>query len=85
MKRDWQVQEAKADLSALIRAAEQEGPQMITRSGKDVAVVVSKTTFDRMARSEAARKGSLVEFFAAWPDLDIPERDRSDVGRDISL
>jgi prevent-host-death family protein len=81
----WQLQEAKADLSALIRAAEEEGPQTITRNGKVVAVVVSKSGFERLTRAERARQGSLLDFFAAWPSLEIPARDQTDVGREVNF
>jgi prevent-host-death family protein len=81
----WQVQEAKAEFSALIHAAEDDGPQTITRNGKAVAVVLSQSTFDRLIQAKRARRGTLLEFFAAWPALDIPARDRDDVGREVDL
>jgi prevent-host-death family protein len=81
----WQVQEAKADLSALIRAVEEEGPQTITRHGRTVAVVLSVSEYQRLLRRSQARRGSLLEFFAAWPSLEIPERDHTDVGREVSI
>jgi prevent-host-death family protein len=40
----WQMQEAKARLSELVKLAESEGPQDITVHGKSVAVVVSRAT-----------------------------------------
>jgi prevent-host-death family protein len=36
----WQIQEAKQRFSEMIRAVASEGPQVITRHGEDVAVVV---------------------------------------------
>ena len=36
----WQVQEAKQRLSELLRKAELEGPQFVTRHGEEVAVVL---------------------------------------------
>jgi prevent-host-death family protein len=82
--RHWQVQEAKADLSGLIRAAE-DAPQTITRNGKAVAVVVSQRDFDRLRRTDRSRRGNLLEFFAGWPPLEIPPRDRADAGHEIDL
>jgi prevent-host-death family protein len=84
MSQTWQVQKAKADLSSLIRAAETNGPQTITRNGKPVAVVVAQSDFERLSRHEH-RDGTLLEFFASWPDLSIPARDRDDTGRSIDL
>lgn len=36
----WQLQEAKQRFSEVIRAVEREGPQIITRHGQDVAVII---------------------------------------------
>ena len=38
----WQMQEAKARLSEVVKCAEREGPQNITVHGQSVAVVVSR-------------------------------------------
>jgi prevent-host-death family protein len=59
----WQIQEAKAKLSELLKRAESEGPQDITSHGKSVAVVVSRAFFDRMSGNSQ----SLVEFIQGSP------------------
>lgn len=82
MKSDWQVQEAKAELSALLQAA-QASPQIITRHGSPFAVVLSHADYERLKRR--ASRPPLVDFFRAWPEFEIPERDATDLGRDISL
>jgi antitoxin Phd len=82
---EWQVQEAKAELSALLKAAEDAGPQTITRHGEPVAVVLSCKDFDKLNRRSSARKGSLTAFFSQWPELEIPTRDQDDAGREISF
>jgi len=53
----WQMQEAKAQLSELVKRARSQ-PQDITLHGKSVAVVVSCEAFDRLSQAQ----GSLVEF-----------------------
>lgn len=73
----WQIQEAKARLSEVVRDAEQEGPQAITHHGRPVAVMLSRADYDRLT---GARQ-SLVDFMRRSPlyeqeDLVI-ERDRS--------
>jgi prevent-host-death family protein len=72
----WQLQEAKARMSELVRRA-QGAPQEITLHGKPVAVVVSRAAFDAMSRV----KGSLVDFMRASPlygsEEPVFERDRS--------
>lgn len=36
----WQVQEAKQRFSEVLRAVESEGPQIVTRHGEEIAVVM---------------------------------------------
>jgi prevent-host-death family protein len=48
--RHWQIQEAKQRFSEMIRAVTSEGPQVITRHGEDVAVVVDIGEYRRLAR-----------------------------------
>jgi prevent-host-death family protein len=37
----WQLQEAKQRFSEVVRSAEAEGPQFVTRHGDEVAVVLT--------------------------------------------
>lgn len=80
----WQLHEAKNRLSELIDRALTEGPQVITRHGTEVAVVMPFAGFQIPTRP-AARLG---DFLMASPlrtsDLVI-ERDRCDVLCDIDL
>lgn len=59
----WQLQEAKNRLSELIDRALEEGPQVITRHGKETAVVVPTETFRKMQQP----KTSLVDFLRKSP------------------
>ena len=43
--RSWQMQEAKARLSEVVKDAEREGPQEITVHGRSVAVVLSPAEY----------------------------------------
>jgi antitoxin Phd len=61
MSRKWQLQEAKNRLSELVELALAEGPQTVTRHGKEVAVIVSKDEFDRRRRSRG-RRGTILVF-----------------------
>ena len=47
--RSWQMQEAKARLSEVVKDAEREGPQEITVHGRSVAVVLSPAEYVRLA------------------------------------
>ena len=75
--RAWQIQEAKARLSEVVKGAEREGPQEITLHGRPVAVVLSRADYDRLAGTGE----SLVEFMRRSPlyghdDIEFP-RDKS--------
>jgi prevent-host-death family protein len=48
-KMRWQLQEAKAKLSQLVKRSEREGPQEITVHGQAKAVVLSKADYDRLS------------------------------------
>src|SRR5437016_4569388 len=48
----WQIQEAKQRFSEMIRAVTTEGPQVITRHGEDVAVVVDIGEYRRLTLGE---------------------------------
>ena len=81
----WQMQDAKARLSEVVKRAELDGPQDITVHGKSVAVVLSRAAFERMSGQQA----SLLAFMQASPmagldDELVIERDAS-LARDVSL
>lgn len=85
-KRPWQLQEAKAKFSELFRRARAEGPQYVTKSGREQVVVLRSEQFEEMVH-RARQPQSLVEFFQQSPlrglNLDFT-RDK-DTGRDIEL
>ena len=72
----WQMQDAKARMSELVKSAQSQ-PQDITVHGKSVAVVISRSTFDRLSQAQ----GSLVDFMRLSPLVDaddvVLERDTS--------
>ena len=63
MNHIWQFQDAKKQLSKLVYDAENKVPQVITRNGKQVAVVLSFEEYGHLA----APKIDLVEFFQSSP------------------
>ena len=68
----WPVQDAKARFCEFLDACLQEGPQMVTRRGDPVVVVVSVETWRRLASPSP----SLKDFLRAAP-LDGVELDLS--------
>lgn len=86
MPHTWQLQDAKAKFSQVVKRAVSEGPQIVTHRGVETAVVLSMGDFRRL---EASRP-SLVEYLMAGPKLDEKTlaviNDRSkDTGREIEL
>lgn len=76
MQRSWQIQEAKNKLSEVIEEAIESGPQILTRRGEEVAVVLSLSEYLKLKKEQI----SLSEFFRRSPLADIDlERDRSPV------
>jgi prevent-host-death family protein len=47
----WQLQEAKQRFSALVQRALDEGPQVVTRHGKDVVVVLALEDYKQQTSS----------------------------------
>ena len=67
----WQLQEAKARLSELVKSAEKDGPQEITVHGRSAAVVVSARDYARLSGAP----GSLVVFMRKSPLFGTDEHD----------
>ncbi len=67
-KHVWQIQTAKARFSEVFRLARAEGPQRITRQGKEGVVMISDEQYNRLLLKSHQPK-SLVQFFrevACW-------------------
>lgn len=80
----WQIQEAGNKFSEVIEQALQQGPQVITRQGKETAIVLSYEDYRKLALNQK----KLTDFFRESPlvgvELDL-ERDQSLSRRDIRL
>ena len=62
----WQLQTAKAQFSELFRRARTEGPQVVTRQGKEQVVVLPAEQFAQLTKRVRQPK-SLARFFAESP------------------
>jgi prevent-host-death family protein len=85
-KARWQLQTAKARFSEVFRRARSEGPQWVTRQGKEAVVILPAEEFERL-RLRAKQPRSLVKFFAESPlaKLDINLERTPDYGRTVEL
>ena len=86
----WQIQEAKQRFSEMIRAVTSEGPQVITRHGEDVAVVLDIDEYHKLTRPSA----DLASILLGGPKLDdrtadvfaeIEAERKADFGRAVDL
>jgi antitoxin Phd len=78
----WQLQEAKTRLSEVIEQANSKGPQVITRHGRERAVILSVAEY----RSLTAHRPNLRDYLLGGPKVDDFEIKRTrDTGRKIAL
>jgi len=86
----WQLQEAKQRFSEVIRAVEREGPQIISRHGEEVAVIIDIAEYHRLT----APPVDLTEVLLGGPKLDdeniaildeIEAERKQDFGRNLHL
>ncbi len=83
MHSEWQLQEAKGNLSQLIKRAANGDAQTVTVHGKPTAVVVSAEEYARLTRHRGKLSTALLRPDLAGKDLDF-SRSRN-TGRDIEL
>lgn len=72
----WQVQDAKQRFSELIRTAHTEGPQVVTRHGEEIAVVVDIVDYRRL-KGETTDFKDYLRSGPGFDDVDLtrsPER-----------
>ena len=77
----WQLQDAKSRFSEVVDLTASEGPQMVTRHGRDTVVVLSVTEYRRLSGAS-----SLVGVLLSAPRGEPLLVERSQEGvRDIAL
>jgi antitoxin Phd len=75
----WKLQEAGARFDEVYRLARTEGPQLITRRGKNGVVMISVELYAQL-EARSRQPNSLVQFFRESPLVGLElefERDRS--------
>lgn len=80
----WQMQDAKARLSEVIKLGEHDGPQEFTLHGRPIAVLLSRSAFEKLS----GRGRSFLEFIQRSPlhELDEIEFEREQtMTSDLSL
>jgi antitoxin Phd len=71
----WPVQDAKARFSEFLDACERDGPQVVSRRGKETAVLVPIAEWQRLSEARRSLK-DLLTTDSARATLSIPARGR---------
>ena len=82
----WQLQDAKARFSELVKRAREQGPQHVSVRGEPAVVVVSEEDFTRLTSSRPSIVDHILEG-ASWPDdlVRAINARSGDTGRDVIL
>lgn len=68
----WQMQEAKNRLSEVVSTSLTQGPQIISRRGKNTAIVMSYAEFQQLTKPPRTFK----ELVQAYHGVEMPKIDR---------
>jgi prevent-host-death family protein len=77
MEKTWQLQDAKARFSELFTKAQTDGPQKISRHGKEIAYIVSEKDFQKNQRE------NFVDFLLSAPKIDLDIERIQDHAREL--
>ncbi|MBM7785814.1 type II toxin-antitoxin system Phd/YefM family antitoxin [Tenggerimyces flavus] len=61
----WQVQEAKQRFSEVLRRAQEDGPQIVTKHGEEIAVLIDINAYRHLTGGELSFK----DFLRTMPEL----------------
>ena len=75
---EWQIVDAKSQLSNLLNKAETEGPQFITRHGRPAGVVLSPEEYQRLTKAS-----SFKSLLLSAPLEELPLERKQSAARDI--
>jgi prevent-host-death family protein len=83
---NWQLQDAKARFSEVVKRAREQGPQHITVRGEPAVVVISEEEFAKLAFPRPSVVDHILDG-EPWPDdlVDIINARPHDTGRDVDL
>lgn len=84
--RNWQLQDAKARFSEVVKRARALGPQHVSVRGEPAVVVISEEEFARLTHSRPSLVDHILEP-PPWPDdvVDAINERARDTGRDVVL
>ena len=63
MKKVWSLQDAKNKFSEVVKEAQKEGPQVVTKRGIEVIIILSMEDYKKLTKPQT----NIVEFFRKSP------------------
>ena len=83
---NWQLQDAKARFSEVVKRAREQGPQHVSVRGEPAVVVVSEEEFAKLTSQRRSIVDHILEG-VPWPDdlVDAINARTHDTGRDVVL
>ncbi len=81
---NWQLQEAKSKFSQVVNLALKEGPQIVTKHGQEVVVVLSVEEYRKLVGPKLTLFELLTNSPFTGSELEI-KRDKKDFGRELTL
>ena len=78
----WALQDAKNKFSQVVDKALTEGPQTVTRHGRECVIIISTQAYKKQKK-----KGSLSDFFKSSPlsGVELDTSRSKDLPREVSL
>ena len=81
---NWQLQDAKSKFSQVVNRAMKEGPQIVTKHGQEVVVVLSVKEYRKLVEQKPTLLELLTNSPFAGSRLEIT-RDEEDFGREFTI
>jgi prevent-host-death family protein len=85
MNKHWAVQDAKAKFSELLNACLEEGPQVVTKRGRETAVLITIQEWNTLKKLAKPSLKSLLLSEEAKGDLPLPKRGQGTNRKPIKL
>ena len=80
----WRMQQARRRFSELVQRALDEGPQVVTRRGQEVVVILSADEFRRLTGNKPDFRDFLLS--ESGPDLSLLDLERQrDLPREVEI
>ena len=84
-ERVWQLQDAKNKFSRLVKKAQENGPQIVTKHGREAVVILSFEDYQKIVSPQC----DLVEFFRKSPlretNIDFDALRTKDLPREVEI